>query len=271
MATVVSPGRDFDRRDPRAVRRAIRTGQFRERTIDVAPGFVQANLMILPAQYASDFQRYCQQNHQACPILASSEAGSPRIPVLGEDLDLRSDLGSYRVFRDGAQIGDVPDIRDLWREDFVAFAMGCAWSVEAALVDAGVRLRHIALGEVTPIYVTNIPTVPAGPFHGPLLVSMRLLRAADAIRAVQVTSRFPNVHGAPVHLGDPRQIGIADLKDSLGGYGLRAPEPDELPVFWACGVTPQFAACAARLPIAIAHTPGFMLVTDLRNSALAAF
>jgi uncharacterized protein YcsI (UPF0317 family) len=271
MATLMTAGRTFDRRDPCAVRRAIRAGLFRERTIAVAPGFVQANLLILPAQYASDFQRYCQQNPKACPILASSEPGDPRIPALGEDLDLRTDLGSYRVFRDGAEAGDVSDISDLWREDFVAFALGCSWSVEEALVDAGVRLRHIALGEVTPIYVTNLPTVPAGPFHGPLLVSMRLLRAADAIRAVQITSRFPNVHGAPVHLGDPRLIGIASLKDSLGGYGLRTPEPDELPVFWACGVTPQFAACAAKLPIAIAHTPGFMLVTDLRNSTLAAF
>jgi uncharacterized protein YcsI (UPF0317 family) len=175
---------------------------------------------------------------------------------------------SYRVFRDGEPVGDVTDIRDLWQDDFVAFVLGCSFSFEEALLEAGVPLRHIETGRSVPMYLTDVETAPAGPFRGPLVVSMRPFRPADAIRAIQVTSRFPRVHGAPVHIGKPELIGIEDIDSPWAGDATEVRE-DELPVFWACGVTPQSAVRQARPPICITHTPGHMVITDLRNAALA--
>jgi uncharacterized protein YcsI (UPF0317 family) len=256
-------------RDPRAARRAIRSGAFRGHTAGVAPGYVQGNLCILPRAYAQDFFAYCQRNPKPCPLLAASEPGEPRLPALAEDLDIRTDVPGYRVFRDGEHVEDVADIGRLWREDLVAFVLGCSFSFEEALIEAGVPLRHIAEGRGVPMYLTNIETAPAGPFRGPLVVSMRPFTPADAIRAIQITSRFPSVHGAPVHLGKPELIGIEDLERPWVGERTEV-KSDELPVFWACGVTPQSAVRQARPPLCITHVPGHMLVTDLTNASLAA-
>jgi uncharacterized protein YcsI (UPF0317 family) len=254
---------------PREIRRAIRRREHTGHTVGLAPGHVQGNLCIVPQQYAADFLLFCQRNPKPCPVLGVSDPGNPRMPALGEDLDIRTDIPSYRVFRNGRNEGDVKNLNDLWREDLVAFVLGCSFSFEEALMDAGLPLRYVEQGKNVPMFRTSVDTVPAGPFRGKLVVSMRPFRPADAIRAVQITSRFPSVHGAPVHLGRPDLIGIEDLSRPWVGDPTEVRE-DEIPLFWACGVTPQSVALDARLPLVITHTPGHMLVTDLRNADLAA-
>ena len=199
-----------------------------------------------------------------------SEPGSPHIPALGAELDIRTDLSGYCLWRDGENVGDLDNLNQVWREDLVSFVIGCSFSFEEALIDAGIRMRHIEQGTNVAMYRTNIATAPAGPFGGPLVVSMRPMRPADAIRAIQITSRFPGVHGAPIHFGDPAAIGIDDIMRPDFGDAVEI-LAGEVPVFWACGVTPQSAIRAARPPISITHKPGCMLVTDLRNSQLASF
>src|SRR5712691_1935834 len=246
-------------------RSRIRAGDFSGPTAGLAPGNVQANLVILPSELAHDFLRFAQANPKPCPVLAVSEPGNPSLPNLGEDLDIRSDLPRYRVWRRGELVDEPFDIFHLWRDDLVGFALGCSFSFEEALLDAGIELRHIARGSNVSMYRTNIACAPAGPFAGPLVVSMRPLKPRDAIRAIQITSRFPAVHGAPVHIGLPAAIGIEDL--AKPDYGDPVPvERDELPVFWACGVTPQAVIAQVRPEFCITHAPGSMLITDLVNS-----
>jgi uncharacterized protein YcsI (UPF0317 family) len=255
--------------DPAALRTAIRANRFREQTSGQAPGYTQGNLAILPRAYADDFLRFCHLNPKPCPLIGLGEPGNPLLPMLGADIDIRVDVPRYRVWRDGRMVEDCDDIRSLWRDDLVSFVLGCSFSFEEALLEAGVPVRHIAQHKGVAMYRTNIATTPAGPFRGPMVVSMRPFRPAQAIRAIQITSRFPNVHGAPVHIGLPEAIGIRDITQPDWGDFVGV-EADELPVFWACGVTPQAVIQEAKPPLCITHAPGFMLVTDLRNSALAA-
>jgi uncharacterized protein YcsI (UPF0317 family) len=251
------------------VRLACRAGGHAGVTVGLAPGFVQGNLAILPRDWADDFLRFCQANPKPCPVLGVTEAGSPHLPVLGEDLDLRTDLPRYRVWRNGELDDEPREVSSVWRDDLVSFVLGCSLSFEGALIEADVPVRHIERGSNVPMYRTSIATRRAGRFHGPLVVSMRPLRPADAIRAIQITALLPAVHGAPLHIGFPEAIGISDL--GRPDYGDPVPvEAGELPVFWACGVTPQAAIAAARPPFAITHAPGCMLVTDLKNARLAA-
>ena len=251
-------------------RAAIRSGQWTSHTSGLAEGHVQGNVVILPATLADDFLRYCQRNPKPCPVLAVSEPGVPLLPSLGLDIDIRTDLPRYRIWRDGVLTDQPCDISKLWRDDLVTFVIGCSFSFEEALLQAGIPLRHIAQNRNVAMYRSSIATVPAGVFSGPMVVSMRPLKAADAIRSIQITSRFPNVHGAPVHMGDPTQIGIFDL--SAPDYGDAVDVlPDEVPVFWACGVTPQAAITQARPEFCITHAPGAMLITDLLNHQLAIF
>ena len=254
---------------PAAARAAFRAGQVRP-TCGVAQGYAQANLMILPKEQAFDFLLFAQRNPKPCPLLGVSEPGDPRLPNLGEDLDIRTDVPAYRIWRNGELVEEVTDIRDCWRDDLVTFVLGCSFSFEQALIDAGIPLRHVLEGRNVAMYRTNIPTVPAGVFHGPMVVSMRPMTAAHAIRAVQVTARVPAVHGAPVHIGKPEMIGIDDLAKVDAG-GVVSVAEDELPLFWACGVTPQAVVAATKPPFCITHAPGCMLVTDLLNSRLAVF
>lgn len=249
-------------------RLAIRSGRWSGHTSGAAPHFVQGNVVILPADLGNDFLRFCQRNPKPCPLLAVSEPGDPCLPRLGDDLDIRSDVPRYRVWRKGELVEEVTDIRALWRDDLVTFVIGCSFSFEQPLINAGIPLRHIEQGRNVAMYRTNIQTVPAGPFHGPMVVSMRPMSAANAIRAVQVTARVPAVHGAPVHLGDPALIGIADLAKPDFGDAVDI-LPGELPVYWACGVTPQAVVMEAKPDFCITHAPGAMLVTDLLDSELA--
>jgi uncharacterized protein YcsI (UPF0317 family) len=255
--------------DPREVRRAIRRRAHTTHTVGVAPGYVQGNLCILPQAQAADFLLFCQRNPKPCPLLAVSEPGDWRLPKLAKDLDVRTDVSLYRFYRDGKLEQEVADIRELWRDDLVTFAIGCSFSFEQALMEAGLPLRYVEQGRNVPMYRTNVDTEPAGPFRGKLVVSMRPFRPADAIRAIEITSRYPTVHGAPVHIGRPDLIGIEDIDRPWVGDPTELRD-DEIPLFWACGVTPQSVVLDAKVPFCITHAPGHMLVTDLKNADLAA-
>jgi uncharacterized protein YcsI (UPF0317 family) len=227
--------------------------------------------VIVTEQYAGDFLRFCQANPKPCPLLAVSDtAGDPTLPSLGTDIDVRTDLPRYRQWIDGKLAGEYDDLRALWQPDAVAFALGCSFSFEEALQAVDIDIRNISEGVNVPMYRTNTACTPTGVFSADMVVSMRPMTPKDAIRAIQICSRFPGVHGAPVHFGDPAQIGISDI--NRPDFGDRVSiKPGEVPVFWACGVTPQVALEQAKLPIALTHSPGYMLVTDKRNAELAVF
>jgi uncharacterized protein YcsI (UPF0317 family) len=254
----------------RAARARIRRGEHQGHTGGLAPGKVQGNVAILPTDWVDDFVRFCLQNPKPCPIIAVGRPGRPELPTLGEDIDIRTDVPRYRVFEHGKEVAAPTDVVRYWRDDLVAVILGCSFSFESALIEAGLRLKHVDAGTTVPMYRTTIALAPSECFRGTMVVSMRPFRPADAIRAVQVTSRFPSVHGAPVHLGLPGLIGIADLARPDFGDPAAIGD-DELPVFWACGVTPQVAVEHAKPPFFISHFPGAMLITDLDNAALATF
>ncbi len=246
---------------PDAVRQAIRAGTYSGHTAGLSPGRLQANLVILPESHALDFMRFCQRNPRACPLVGVSDTGSPHISTLGA-FDLRHDLPAYNTYRDGQLVESVTDIGALWRDDLVAFALGCSFTFEAALQDAGISLWHIDNDTTVPMFRTSIRARPAGPFQGPVVVSMRAIAADRVADVCAISARFPHAHGAPVHVGDPAVIGIADI--TCPDWGDAAPIPaGHVPVFWACGVTPQAAIAAARPPLCITHQPGHMLITDL--------
>ena len=250
------------------VRLACRGGAHDRPTSGLAPGFVQGNLVILPRDWADEFLRFCNANPKPCPVLAVSEAGDPSLPTLAADLDIRTDLPRYRVWRNGELVAEPNDVREFWRDDLVSFVIGCSFSFEEALMADGIEMRHIVRGCNVPMYRTSIATVPAGPFHGPMVVSMRPMTPANAARAVQITARFPQVHGAPVHIGKPELIGITDIDKP--DYGDVLPlGANEVPVFWACGVTPQSVIATVKPEFCITHYPGSMLVTDRKNIDLA--
>ena len=251
-----------------AVREACRSGELTEQTSGLAPGFAQANLVVLPADLAGDFLLFCQRNPKPCPLLDVTEAGNPHPLRAAPDADLRTDLPKYRVWEHGRLVAEPTEIRSLWRDDFVSFVIGCSFTFEEALLRAGVPVRHIELNRNVPMYRTTIPCSPAGVFHGPLVVSMRPLSPANVVRAVQITSRYPAVHGAPVHIGLPELLGIQDLSQPEFGDAVPVRD-DEIPVFWACGVTPQAAIMSAKPPLVITHSPGCMFVTDLKDESLA--
>lgn len=254
---------------PAALRGSIRSGAYSGQSGGLARGFVQCNVVILPERYAAEFLAFCQLNPKPCPLLAMGTPGDPTLPTLGDDIDIRSDVSAYRVFENGLPTKEVADIAHLWRSDFVTFALGCSFSFEEALEDAGLDVRHNSLGLTNPMFTTNIETVAAGRFRGEMVVTMRPFTPAGAIRAIQITSRYPGVHGAPVHFGDPAAIGITDLTEVEFGGDAVPIHDGEVPVFWACGVTPQVALANAKLPICITHKPAHMLVTDKRNAELA--
>jgi len=245
----------------RQVRLAARSGILGGPTAGLAPGFAQGNLVILPRDVAADFEHFCRLNPKPCPVIGVTETGVPHLPDLGEDIDIRTDLPRYRVWRDGELADEISDVLHLWRDDLVGFVLGCSFTFEAALVAAGIPLKHLTARKSVAMYRTSLACEATGLFRGPLVVSMRPMSAADAERAVKITRRYPDAHGAPVHIGDPATIGIRDLSSPDYGDPMEV-APDEVPVFWACGVTPQAAIVEARLPFAITHSPGCMLVTD---------
>jgi uncharacterized protein YcsI (UPF0317 family) len=251
-----------------SARLAIRAGTHRGPTAGLAPGNVQGNLAILPQALAADFLHFCHLNPKPCPLIGTSAPGDPRVPALGDDLDIRTDLPRYRVWKNGELVAEPEDVRQFWRDDLVSFVIGCSFSFEEALLAEGIELRHITRGCNVPMYRTSIATKEAGPFRGPMVVSMRPMTPRDAIRAVQITTRFPSVHGAPVHIGKPELIGIKDISKPDYGDAVEV-RNDELPVFWACGVTPQAVIATVKPEFCITHYPGSMLVTDRKNTEFA--
>ncbi|MBL3555184.1 MULTISPECIES: putative hydro-lyase [Marinobacter] len=255
---------------PQAVRKAAREGSLTGPTSGLASGYVQVNLVILPESQAAGFLRFCQANPKPCPLLAVSEPGARTCTLLGRDLDIARDVPAYRIYHHGRVSDTRMDVADDWRDDLVTFALGCSFTFEHALISAGIQVRHIDEARNVPMYNTSVPLTPAGGFSGNLVVSMRPFVAADAIRAIQITTRYPQVHGSPVHLGNPSLIGVSDLGAPDYGDSVSVGK-NEIPVFWACGVTPQQVLIDSGIEFAITHSPGHMLVTDIPDNSLALF
>ena len=249
---------------PLELRRQVRGGHFRQPTAGYCGDHAQANLVILPQQYAADFLLFCQRNPRACPLLAVGTPGQWDLPALGHDMDLRSDVPGYNVYRHGELVAQPQSLHELWRDDLVVFAIGCSFSFEQMLIDAGIVLRHVAQRRNVAMYRTSLACVPSGPFHGNMVVSMRPIKSRDVARVVEVSGRFALAHGAPLHIGNPAEIGIKNLLKPDYGDAVSI-MPDEVPVFWACGVTPQWIAQSSRLSLCITHAPGKMFVTDRRG------
>ncbi|MGI9406955.1 MAG: putative hydro-lyase [Hyphomicrobiaceae bacterium] len=256
-------------RDPGTARAIIRRGDYTGHTAGVAPDYVQGNLCVLPRDYAMEFAAFCQRNPKPCPIIGVGTPGDSSLADLG-DIDVKTDVPGYRVFQEGKLVDEPTSIESYWSDDLVVFVLGCSYSFELPLIEEGIALQHIDYDTAVPMYRTSLACTPSGRFVSNMVVSMRPLAPADAIRAIQITSRFPGVHGAPVHIGLPEAIGIIDIrKPDFGDPPVIA--DGQLPGFWACGVTPQVAVEQAKPPICIAHKPGSMLITDKKNSTLASF
>ena len=253
---------------PSELRNMMRNGGLVQTTSGMAPGRVQANLAILPRDLAFDFLLFCQRNPRPCPLLEVVEAGEVEPRDFAPGADLRSDAPLYRVYEHGELTAEVTDLSEFWRDDLVSFLLGCSFSFETALIKAGMEMRHMICDTTVPMFITNIPTSSAGVFSGPMVVSMRPIPQEQVVRAVQVTSRFPAVHGAPVHVGDPAAIGISDIYAPDFGDPVEFND-GEVPVFWACGVTPQAVAMNAKPPLMITHAPGHMFITDKQDEDLA--
>lgn len=254
------------RQSPSRVRAAIRSGDYRAHTAGLGDGHLQTNVVILPESHALDFMRYCQRNPKPCPLVGVSDTGDPIMRTLGGDIDIRTDVPAYNIYRDGKLERSVDDLTALWRDDLVAFALGCSFTFERAVIAAGIPLWHVGHDRTVPMFRTSIDTVAAGPFSGKMVVSMRSIPARQIETVTEISRRFPLAHGAPVHVGDPAGIGIADV--TRPDWGDAAPVgTGEVPVFWACGVTPQVALEAARAPLCITHKPGHMLITDVPEDA----
>lgn len=247
------------------LRARTRVNAFRGVTSGLALGYVQANLVVLPREQAFDFLLFCQRNPKPCPLLDVTEVGDPEPRLSAVGADLRTDVPCYRVYRQGELVDEPTDIRSLWQKDWVGFLIGCSFTFENALLQAGVPVRHIEVGCNVPMFRTNLACQPAGVFHGPTVVSMRPMTPAQAVRAVQICTRFARTHGTPIHLGDPSAIGIRDL--ARPDFGDPVPiRAGEIPVFWACGVTPQAVVMQAKPPICVTHKPGHMFVTDWKDA-----
>jgi uncharacterized protein YcsI (UPF0317 family) len=249
------------------VRRVCANGELTGPTPGMAPGFVHANLVVVPRDLAFDFLLFCHRNPKPCPVLDVTDPGSPEPIGVAPGTDLRCDLPRYCVYREGQLIDEPTDLHRWWRDDLVSFLIGCSFTFEHALARAEVPIRHLEMGRNVPMYITNLACRPAGKFHGPMVVSMRPMTPAQAVTAVRICARFPQAHGSPIHLGDPAAIGIRSLDKPEFGDPVEV-RPGEIPVFWACGVTPQAVAQHARPELLITHKPGHMFVTDLRDADL---
>jgi uncharacterized protein YcsI (UPF0317 family) len=264
----VDAATDLQNASPAVARKLIREGRWDRPTSGICLGYLQANLAIFPGEAAAEFEEFCRANPRPMPLVDVTAPGDPTPRKVAPSADLRTDLPRYRIYREGAPAGDRQDIVDAWQPDMVAFLLGCSFTAEMSLLEAGVRLRHLELGQNVAMFVTSIRCTPAGRFHGPMVVSMRPIARAQLALAGKVTARLPAAHGAPIHVGDPDQIGIADIMRPDFGDAIE-PLPDEVPAFWACGVTPQAAIMATRPALAITHAPGHMFITDVPEQELA--
>lgn len=248
------------------VRAAIRSGAYGGHTAGLAAGKLQCNLAILPERFALDFLRFCQRNPKPCPIVGVGDNGDPYLPTLGHDIDIRTDVSKYRVFRNGTLSEEISDLTQVWSDDLVTVALGCSFTFENALLRNGIPVRHIETGKNVPMYRSNIDLVPAGRFRGQMVVTMRPIPEEQITEAKTISGRYPQAHGAPIAVGDPAQIGISDLARPDWGDAVEI-RPGDVPVYWACGVTPQNVLLDAGLPICITHSPGHMLIADVAEDA----
>lgn len=260
--------KELDQYSPSKIRSLIRKKEIKEPTAGMAAGFAQANLIILPENLAFEFMLFAQRNPKPCPILDVMEPGQYQPVLTAPKADLRTDLPRYRIYENGILKEEVTDIKDYWQKDFVSFLIGCSFTFESALLEASIPIRHIEEGKNVPMYKTNIQCREAGIFQGPLVVTMRPLSGKQIVQAVQITSEYEKVHGTPIHIGDPTKIGIEDLGSSDFGETVTV-QQDELPVFWACGVTPQAVAMESKPSMMITHSPGHMFITDVENKELS--
>ncbi len=255
-------------KNPREVRRRIRAGEWGRPTSGLCLGYAQANVTILPKELAYDFLLFTQRNPKPCPVLEVLDPGETEPRRSAPGADIRKDVPLYRIYRHGEPAEEPSSILECWRDDLVTFLLGCSFTFEAGLLQAGIPVRHIELGRNVPMYLTDIQCEPAGVFRGPLVVSMRPIPSAQVARAVQVSGRYPSVHGAPLHIGSPADLGVADIeRPDFGDPPVF--RPGEIPVFWACGVTAQSVAMTVKPKIMITHSPGHMFLTDIPNEALA--
>jgi uncharacterized protein YcsI (UPF0317 family) len=261
---------EITRLSPPALRALIRQGGWNQPTAGLALGYAQTNLVILPKIHAFDFLLFCQRNPKPCPLLEVLEPGQFQTSFLSADADIRTDLPLYKIFQKGNVEAVVEEITDHWQEDFVTFLLGCSFSFEEALLRADLPVRHIEENKNVPMYITQIPCKPAGVFHGPMVVTMRPIPREEVVRVVQITGRYAAVHGSPIHIGDPAVIGIHDLEHPDFGEAVQIGK-EEIPVFWACGVTPQAVIMQAKPDLCITHAPGCMFVTDVLNEKLATY
>ena len=258
---------DFSQATPTELRSMIRKNEWIKPTAGMANGYAQANLAILKKEHAFDFLLFCQRNPKSCPLLDVTEIGSPVPKFAAEAGDIRSDIPKYRIYKYGELVEEVTDISDYWEDDMVGFLIGCSFTFEHALLNNDIPIRHIEEECNVPMYKTNIPCIDAGIFHGNMVASMRPIPQKDVVRAAQVTSRFPAVHGGPIHIGNPEAIGISSITQPDFGDAVTIRE-GEVPVFWACGVTPQSIAMETKPAIMITHAPGHMFITDIRDEKL---
>ncbi|MDI6554090.1 putative hydro-lyase [Leuconostoc suionicum] len=253
---------------PTEFRKKVRNNEYQKPTAGVCPGYAQTNLIVLPWEDAYDFLLFAQRNPKPIPILEVTEVGSRELQTLGHDIDVATDFPKYRIYRNGKMVDEYLSVVDFWREDLVSFLIGCSFSFEDLLVDAGIEIRHITEKANVPMFNTNIPLKQAGKFSGNMVVSMRPIKSSQIATAVNVTNRLPGVHGAPIQIGNPAEIGIYDLANPDYGDAVTINE-NEIPVFWACGVTPQAAVMASKPKFAITHSPGHMLITNISNKDLS--
>ncbi|WP_042347831.1 putative hydro-lyase [Bacillus massiliigorillae] len=254
----------MENKSPKQIRELIRNNKWIKPTTGLAKGYIQANLAVLPKEQAFDFLLFAQRNPKSCPIIDVTEPGSG-VPILSApNANIKTDIPKYRVFRKGELTEELTDVTSVWDDNMVGFLIGCSFTFEEALLKNGIPIRHIEENCNVPMYQTNIQSIKAGHFEGPMVVSMRPMLEKDAIRAIQITSRFPSVHGAPVHVGKPEVIGIQNINKPDFGDAVTIKQ-GEIPVFWACGVTPQAVAMHVKPEIMITHAPGYMFITDLKN------
>ncbi|MGN0168706.1 MAG: putative hydro-lyase [Acetatifactor sp.] len=258
---------NYSEMSPKQVRELIRRGEITGPTAGMCAGYAQANLVVLPEKLAYDFLLFAQRNPKSCPLLEVSDRGSRALRYIAEDVDIAKDIPKYRIYRNGILDGEYTNVEKFWREDFVSFLIGCSFSFEAALLEAGIPVRHIEENCNVPMYKTNISCVPAGIFSGNMVVSMRPIPHAQVPAAVQITGEMPRVHGAPVHIGASEAIGIRDISRPDFGDAVTIRE-GEVPVFWPCGVTPQNVIMNVKPEFVITHAPGHMLITDVKNVEL---
>lgn len=245
----------------------IRNGEFTSNTSGLCPGFIQGNVVILPQLYAADFKKFCDLNPQYCPLICISQPGEYSLHELGNDIDIRTDVPAYNIFRDGELVETSLNIKKFWQSDMVSFVLGCSFSFEEALMESGLKIRNIEDGTNVSMYKTKLEAYSTKYFFGNYVVSMRPFKVGDISKVIEITSKYPKAHGAPVHVGEPSEIGITDLSKPDFGNPVEIKE-DEVPVFWACGVTPQVAINNAKLPLVITHVPGKMLITEKKYEEL---